>query len=96
LALVSLAKGGGVIVLGISFDLLLDTEVNTTLVVFLWVRGAQSGVRLAHRAEGVFHRVRLDGVVQGSESAVAIAFSKDLNNWDWILPSLEVWVHIVV
>jgi hypothetical protein len=56
----------------------------------------QSGLRLTHCAEGVFHRARLDGAVQGSESAVSIAFFEDLDNWDWFFPRLEVWVHIVV
>jgi hypothetical protein len=98
LALVSLAgiRGGGVIGLGIRFELALDPEVNTLVVVFPWVRAPQSGVRLAHCMEGVFHSTGLDGVVQGSESTVAIAFSEDLDNWDWIFPQLEVWVHIVV
>jgi hypothetical protein len=35
---------------GIRLDLALDPEVNAAVVVLPWVRGPQSGVRLAHRA----------------------------------------------
>jgi hypothetical protein len=34
--------------------------------------------------------------VQGGESPVAITLAKDLDNWDRIIPSLQVWVHIVL
>jgi hypothetical protein len=55
-----------------------------------------SGVRLAHRTEGFLHHVRLDGIVQGGESPVAVPLTKDLDNWDGIIPSLQVWVRIVL
>jgi hypothetical protein len=34
--------------------------------------------------------------MQGGESPITVPLAKDLDNWDGIIPSLEVWVHIVV
>jgi hypothetical protein len=40
--------------------------------------------------------VILDGIVQGGESTIDITFAKDFDNWDGVIPSLQVRVHIVL
>jgi hypothetical protein len=89
-----LHAAGTVIRLLIGLDLALDTKVDAAVVGLPWVRGPQLSVRLAHRTEGVYHRVRLDGVVQGGELPITIPLAKDLEKWDGIIPSLQVWVHV--
>ena len=42
------------------------------------------GVPLAHRADGIFHRARADGVTAGSDGAGAEALSEDLEERDKI------------
>jgi hypothetical protein len=66
----------------VGLDLALNSKVDAAVVVPPWVRAPHSGARLAHGMEGILHRVRLDGIVQGGESPIAIPLSKDLDNWD--------------
>jgi hypothetical protein len=56
----------------------------------------QSDVRLTHRMEGVLYYAKFNGVPQGGESTTMISFTKDLDNWDRIIQSLQIWVRIAL
>ena len=49
------------------------------------VWGPQPGIRLSHRAEGILHRARADGVPAGSDGAVAEALGEDLEERDRVM-----------
>jgi hypothetical protein len=71
-------------------------EVNVTKCVLMGGRSPQLGERLTHRADGVCHRVRLDGVVMGGNASITVSLGKDLENWDGIVELSKEGVNAVL
>jgi hypothetical protein len=78
-------REGGGILFPVAPKLAGDSEVDGAKGVFSNVRAPQLGERLAHRADGVFHRSRSDGFMQGRLASVAVPLGKDLDDGDWFV-----------
>jgi hypothetical protein len=62
---------------------------------FLGSAPPQSGKRLAHCTDAVFHCARFDGVVAGGQTSVSVSFTKDLDHGDRIVPRGKLRVGMV-
>jgi hypothetical protein len=59
------------------------------------IQDPQSGVLLCHCVDHILHSASSHGFIMGSQTSVLVSFSKDLEHGYRVLPSSEIWVHIM-
>jgi hypothetical protein len=66
----------GVVLFGVGPELMVDPKVNVAKGILVDVRGPQSCERLTHRVDGICHRVRSEGIMEGVNASIPILLGK--------------------
>jgi hypothetical protein len=87
--------GRGILTI-IGSDLPLDAEIDVAMDIFSDIRGPHPGQRLSDRTQFVLHCSSSDGVVAGGRLSISVLFSKDLADWDRVVPAYEERIDVAV